>query len=144
MPRIQLLAILASTHWLASACTMPRHNEAPPASRAVSSVRQEPRVWVNTSSGVYHCPNSTHYGNTQDGEYMTEPTAMAAGYRPARDQGCNDAREGVKVWVNTTSGVYHCPQTQWYGKTANGEFMPERDARAKGFEPAKGVGCAAS
>jgi hypothetical protein len=141
MPRIQLLAILASTHWLASACTMPRDNEAPPATRAVSSVRQEPSVWVNTSSGVYHCPTSTHCGNTRDGEYMTEPTAMAAGYRPARDTGCNDERDGVKVWVNTASGVYHCPRTRWYGATADGRFELESEARAHGYEPANGTEC---
>jgi hypothetical protein len=47
----------------------------------------------------------------------------------------------VKVWVNPRSMVYHCPATQWYGKTKNGEYMTEADARQKGYRPAGGREC---
>ncbi len=47
----------------------------------------------------------------------------------------------VTVWVNPRSMVYHCPATQWYGKTKNGEYMPEADARQKGYRPAGGKDC---
>lgn len=47
----------------------------------------------------------------------------------------------VKVWVNTNSGVYHCPGTRWYGKTKNGQFMTQREARSKGYRPAYGSVC---
>src|ERR1044072_6792609 len=46
----------------------------------------------------------------------------------------------VKVWVNTNSGVYHCPGTRWYGKTKSGQFMTQREAQAKGYRPAYGAG----
>ena len=49
------------------------------------------------------------------------PTTAAAG-----------GSEG-KVWVNTKSGTYHCEGTKFYGKTKAGEYMPEADAKAKGF-----------
>jgi hypothetical protein len=47
----------------------------------------------------------------------------------------------VTVWVNTNSGVYHCPGTGWYGKTKSGQFMTQRAAQSKGFRPAYGSVC---
>ena len=47
----------------------------------------------------------------------------------------------VKVWVNTNSGVYHCPNTRWYGKTKSGQFMTQKEAQAKGYRPAYGAVC---
>src|SRR2546423_138392 len=34
----------------------------------------------------------------------------------------------VTVWVNTNSGVYHCPHTRWYGNTKNGKYMTQKEA----------------
>ena len=47
------------------------------------------RVWVNTSSGVYHCPGSRYYGGTKQGAYMTEVEAQSKGYRPAYSRACS-------------------------------------------------------
>lgn len=47
----------------------------------------------------------------------------------------------VIVWVNTNSGVYHCPNTRWYGKTKSGRFMTQREAQSKGYRPAYGAVC---
>jgi hypothetical protein len=47
----------------------------------------------------------------------------------------------VKVWVNTASGVYHCAGTRWYGNTKQGEYMTQKQARAKGNRPAYGKVC---
>jgi hypothetical protein len=47
----------------------------------------------------------------------------------------------VKVWVNTNSGVYHCPGTRWYGNTKEGKFMTQKQAQASGYRPAYGAVC---
>ena len=45
----------------------------------------------------------------------------------------------VRVWVDTAAGYYHCPNTNWYGKTKQGVYMTQREAQDKAYRPAIGV-----
>lgn len=47
----------------------------------------------------------------------------------------------VMVWVNTASGVYHCPGSRWYGKTRQGAYMTQAEAQKKHYRPAYGKVC---
>jgi hypothetical protein len=79
-----LLATCFLTLASSSLAVAQRPEQTPPAAPSIPPSPSEV-VWVNTASGFYHKPNSRHYGKTKRGKYMTEPDAIRAGYRPARN-----------------------------------------------------------
>jgi len=46
------------------------------------------------------------------------------------------AKASGQVWVNTDTGVYH-KGGRWYGKTKQGKFMDESDAKKAGYKAAE-------
>lgn len=120
-------------------------------------------VWVNTSSGVYHCPGGQYYGATKRGHFMSEREAAQHGYRAAYGRTCSpgEAAAGrqqviqqltpparnaapttaTRVWINTGSHVYHCPGTRYYGATKQGRYASEAEAVVSGNRPAHGARC---
>ena len=60
---------------------------------------------------------------------------------PANSSGVSDAdiaraQSGGMVWVNTESGVYH-KSGRFFGKTKQGKFMSEADAKKANYREAK-------
>ncbi|MGA2906022.1 MAG: hypothetical protein ABSD98_19525 [Candidatus Korobacteraceae bacterium] len=80
-------------------------------------------------------PRATRAQQTQA---APAPNPQAAQAKPTAPQGpsATQSNPDVQVWVNTKSGIYHCPGTHWYGATKSGEYMKQSEAQQKGFRPA--------
>ena len=63
---------------------------------------------------------------------IASPSAVRSVASEKAGQTQADKKE-VKVWVNTRSGVYHCPGTRWHGSTKQGEYMASARLREKGI-----------
>jgi hypothetical protein len=68
------------------------------------------------------------------------PTTAASGKSPSKaapasasSADIQSAKSSGQVWVNLDSGVYH-KGGRWYGKTKNGKFMSEQEAKAAGYK----------
>lgn len=67
---------------------------------------------------------------------MAAPAKSKAAAATASSPDIAAAQASGKVWVNTSSGVYH-KSGRWYGKTKEGKFMTEAEAKAAGFKAAE-------
>ena len=65
------------------------------------------------------------------------PERKALG-RPSQDETAPTAHG--QVWVNIRSGKYWKTGSRYYGKTKQGRYMSEQEAKAEGFQPAHGTG----
>lgn len=43
----------------------------------------------------------------------------------------------VTVWVNLRNGIYHLPDSRWFGKTREGRYICKQEADSLGYRPAQ-------
>jgi hypothetical protein len=101
----------------------------------------------NRKAGGYRCHQGPLAGRAFASKADAQDALAALEKKTGANSGVSRAEAdqrgnpSTRVWVNTNSGVYHCPGTRWYGATKAGEYMSQKDAQQKGHRPAYGKYC---
>jgi hypothetical protein len=66
---------------------------------------------------------------------QSSPAKAASAHQPTASE-IATAKAAHQVWVNLGTGIYH-KGGRWYGRTKNGKFMTEFEAKKAGYKPSK-------
>ena len=89
--------------------------------------------WIGTYKRTFGNPAASAEGTKGSFFHRRNPAAD-----PGSAKGDAGSASADKVWVNTKSGKYFLPGARYYGKTKEGQYMTETEAKNQGFTAAKG------
>jgi len=94
-----------------------------------------------TAATATSAPATTAAGSAKAPAASPPAPATTPAASPAMSKAAAPGGTAGQVWVNKNTKVYHCAADKWYGKTKNGAYMSEADAKAQGFHPDHGKDC---
>ena len=91
-------------------------------------------LFVPSASAKPQADTSTQQTPPTTTTKTTKKKATSAGSASASEIAAAKAKG--EVWVNLDTGIYH-KGGRWYGKTKNGKFMTQQEAKAAGYKESK-------
>jgi hypothetical protein len=102
-----------------------------------AKVRRNRKSTDSTATGTpTSAPPASAPAAAPGGKSATGVKANSEPVNSTSDAEIAAAKASGRVWVNTSSGTYH-KSGRYYGKTKQGKFMSEEDAKKAGYKPAK-------
>ena len=103
-------------------------------------------AWTTSVVSGQEKDTKTTKSRKKTGTQSSSDTSSAATAAPSKNAPANSAgvsaaditkaQSSGMVWVNTGSGVYH-KSGRYYGKTKEGKFLSEADAKKAGYRESK-------
>jgi len=127
MKTILLTATLCSLAALAGGCAEP----------PMKAADASPRVMCRDGTSMSHNGECGGHGGID--RHATAERGQALRDRQA--MGAARERKPDEVWATPATRTYYCRDMREYGKSKEGQYLSEADARAKGFHAPGGKHC---